>query len=115
MSPTAVTVTTNPAGLQIIVDGTTYTSPQTFNWTLNSKHTLNLPADPQVTSPSDGATYEFAKWNDGGARSHSVTNGGGSGLLTSPAGKPATTVYEANFIRLWPYAASVTPVPEVVR
>ena len=109
MTPSAVTVTTNPAGLKIIVDGTSYTAPQTFSWTLNSKHTLNLPADPQLTNPADGATYEFARWNDGGARSHSVANGGGSGLLTSPAGKPATTVYEANFIRLWPYAGSATP------
>ncbi len=109
MAPSAVTVTSNPAGLKIIVDGTTYTAPQTFNWVLNSAHTLNLPSDPQVISPSDGATYEFAKWNDGGARSHSVANGGGTGLLTSPAANPATTVYEANFIRLWPYASSATP------
>jgi uncharacterized repeat protein (TIGR01451 family) len=109
MAPSSVTVTTNPAGLNIIVDGTTYAAPRTFTWPLNSTHTLNLPADPQVTSPSDGATYEFAKWNDGGARSHSAGNGGGSGLLTSPAAKPATTVYEANFIRLWPYTSSATP------
>lgn len=108
-TPSAVTVTTNPPGLQIIVDGTTYTAPQTFSWTLNSRHTLNLPPDPQLTNPADGATYEFALWNDAGARSHTVNAGGGSGLLTSPAGKPATTVYEANYIRLWPYASSATP------
>ena len=39
-APSAVTVTTNPAGLQIIVDGTTYTAPQTFAWSLNSTHTV---------------------------------------------------------------------------
>jgi uncharacterized repeat protein (TIGR01451 family) len=70
---------------------------------------LNLSADPQLLSPPDGATYEFAKWNDGGARSHSVTTGGGTGALTSPANRPATTVYEANFIRLWPFASSAYP------
>ena len=107
--PSAVTIVTNPPGLSIIVDGTTYTSPQTFSWTINSKHTLNLPADPQFTNPNDGATYEFAKWNDGGARSHSVTVIGGSGLLTSPSSKPATTVYEVNFIRLWPFAIAASP------
>jgi uncharacterized repeat protein (TIGR01451 family) len=121
-TPSAVTIVTNPPGLQIIVDGTTYTAPQTFTWTLNSKHTLNLPPDPQLTNPNDGATYEFGVWNDGGARSHSVTAGGGSGLLTSPAADPATTVYEANFIRLWPFSisptgggsVSVTPLPQSI-
>ena len=109
LTPSAVTIVTNPAGLNIIVDSVTYTAPHTFAWALNSAHTLNLPADPQVTNPNDGATYEFALWNDSGARSHSVTAGGGSGLLTSPASKPATTVYEANFIKLWPFSSSATP------
>ncbi|MGC9947647.1 MAG: M12 family metallopeptidase [Bryobacteraceae bacterium] len=108
-TPSAVTIVTNPPGLQIIVDSTTYTAPQTFSWTLNSKHTLNLPPDPQLTNPADGATYEFAVWNDGGARSHSVTAGGGTGSLTSPASKPATTVYEASFIQLWPFSLSASP------
>ncbi|MFN7996430.1 MAG: M12 family metallopeptidase [Bryobacteraceae bacterium] len=104
-----VTITTNPSGFQVIVDGVTYTAPHTFSWPLNSKHTLNLPPDPQVTSPNDGASYMFGKWNDLGARSHTVLNGGGTGSLTSPANVPATTVYEANFIRLWPYSASASP------
>ncbi|HXM39644.1 MAG TPA: M12 family metallopeptidase [Bryobacteraceae bacterium] len=108
-TPSAVTVVTNPPGLEVIVDSTTYTTPHTFTWTLNSRHTLNLPPDPQLTNPNDGATYEFTKWNDGGARSHTVTAVGGSGSLTSPAGKPATTVYEANFIRLWPFAIAASP------
>jgi uncharacterized repeat protein (TIGR01451 family) len=108
-APSAVTIVTNPPGLDIIVDGTTYTSPQTFSWALKSRHTLNLPPDPQLTNPNDGATYEFAKWNDGGARSHSITVTGGSGELTSPAADPATTVYEANYIRLWPFAVSASP------
>jgi hypothetical protein len=62
-----------------------------------------------LTNPNDGADYEFTKWNDGGARSHTVTVVGGSGSLTSPTGKPATTLYEANFIRLWPFAISASP------
>ncbi len=108
-TPSEVTVTTNPPGLKIIVDGTTYTAPQTFSWALNSSHTLNLPAGSQLTNPPDGATYEYGLWNDRGARSHTVTAGGGSGLLTSPANDPATTVYEVNFIRLWPFKSSATP------
>jgi uncharacterized repeat protein (TIGR01451 family) len=108
-APSSVTIVTNPPGLTIIVDGTTYTSPQTFSWALKSRHTLNLPPDPQLTSPNDGATYQFAKWNDRGARSHSITVIGGSGQLTSPAANPATTVYEANYVRLWPFSISASP------
>jgi uncharacterized repeat protein (TIGR01451 family) len=108
-APSTVTIVTNPPGLGIIVDNTPYTAPQTFTWTINTRHTLNLPPDPQLTNPNDGATYEFAKWNDGGARSHTITVTGGTGELTSPAGKPATTVYEANYVRLWPFAISASP------
>jgi hypothetical protein len=103
-TPSNVTVTTNPAGLHIIVDGTTYTAPQTFSFALNSTHTLNLPADPQTTNPVDGSTYAFGGWNDEGAKSHTITVQPGSGVLTAPANEPAVTMYEANFIRLQPFA-----------
>ena len=108
-APTQVTVTTNPLGLSIVVDGTTYTAPQTFSWAIGSTHTLNLPADPQLTSPGDGATYQFGNWNDLQARSHSVTVTAGNGLLAQPGTSPAVTVYQANFIKLWPYTPSVFP------
>ena len=58
-APTAVTISSNPAGLPIIVDGATLTSPQTFNWALNSQHTLNVPAGPTI----GGKTYLFGRWN----------------------------------------------------
>src|SRR5205814_1661797 len=35
-----VTVQTNPSGVNIIVDGTTYSSTQTFSWAPNSNHTI---------------------------------------------------------------------------
>jgi Astacin (Peptidase family M12A)/Divergent InlB B-repeat domain len=108
-APSLVTITTNPPGLSITVDSTTHTAPQTFNWALNSTHQFSVPADPQFTSPNDGATYKFGTWNDGGAKSHSITVYGGVGTLTSPAAKPAVTVYQADFIRLWPFTLSVTP------
>ncbi len=108
-APSLVTITTNPPGLSIKVDNVTYTAPQTFNWALNSTHTLNLPADPQFTNPNDGATYKFGAWNDAGAKSHTITVYGGVGTLTSPAASPAITVYQASYIRLWPFTLSVTP------
>ncbi len=102
-TPTQVTITTNPPGLLITVDGTTYNAPQSFSWALSSTHTVNVPADPQLTSPSDGSTYAFGAWNDLGARSHSITITPGSGSLTAPANKPGVTLYEASFIRLQPF------------
>jgi hypothetical protein len=56
------TVATSVAGLSITVDGTTYTSPQTFTWTPRSSHTI------ATTSPQAGAAgtqYMFTQWSDG--------------------------------------------------
>jgi hypothetical protein len=103
-APSEVTITTDPAGLSFTVDGQTFTGPHAFAFALNSKHTLSLPADPQVTNPVDGSTYVFASWNDYGSRTHDITIQGGSGALNDPAGSPAVTMYEANFIRLQPFA-----------
>jgi hypothetical protein len=102
-APSRVTVTTNPSGLQIIVDGSTYTAPQTFNWSLNSSHSVDLPADPQFTNPNDGSDYTFATWNDGGSRSHTINVVGGTGTVVSPVATPDVTVYQANFVRLQPF------------
>jgi hypothetical protein len=75
-----VTVQTSPSGLTFTVDGTAYTSPQTFNWTTNSTHTI------ATTTPQTGgsAQYSWSSWSDGGAISHTV----------SPA---VATTYTANF------------------
>ena len=69
-NPVQVTVQTNPAGLAFTVDGTTYSSTQTFSWVPGSSHTI------ATTSPQSGGTgvqYVWTKWNDGGAISHTVT------------------------------------------
>ena len=64
-----VAIQTNPAGLAFSVDGTTYSSTQTFSWASGSSHTI------ATTSPQNGATgvrYVWTNWSDGGAISHSV-------------------------------------------
>jgi hypothetical protein len=48
------TVTTNPAGLNITVDGTTYPSPQAFEWFVGSEHVVSAPS-PQM--PVDGVRH----------------------------------------------------------
>jgi len=76
------TITTNPIGLQITVDGTKYTAPQKFNWGVGSSHTVS------VTSPQrgdSGRQYVYSSWSDGGTQSHSITV------------PPSSTAYTANF------------------
>ncbi|HEV3391922.1 MAG TPA: M12 family metallopeptidase [Chthoniobacterales bacterium] len=117
-APTAVTVATNPPGLQVIVDGVTVTTPQVFNWALNSTHTLNVSSNVQSlsgnivnSSPPIATTfyYTYGRWNDAMAASHTVTILPGNGNPATPATSPAVTTYTANFIQLVPYAATVFP------
>ncbi len=114
--PTAVTVTSNPAGLQVIVDGSTVTTPQVFNWALNSTHTLDIPSgvqsQPGLITGSNVATtfyYTYGRWNDATAASHMITVLPGNGNLATPRTSPAVTTYSANFIQLVPYTATVFP------
>ena len=44
----AYTVTSVPSGRQVVVDGSTYTTPQVFNWLPGTEHTIG------VTSPQHG-------------------------------------------------------------
>jgi hypothetical protein len=65
----AVTVQTSPSGRSFSVDGTPYTTPQTFDWTPGSNHTI------ATTSPQSGGAgtqYVWSNWSDGGAISHTV-------------------------------------------
>jgi uncharacterized repeat protein (TIGR02543 family) len=105
-APKFVTVTANPQGLKVTVDGVAVTTPKTFSWALNSSHTLSVPAGAQTQA---GAGYIFGNWNDRGSLSHSVVIKPGNGQRTSPATSPAVTVYMANFVQLIPYTQAVSP------
>jgi len=64
-----VTVQTSPATRAFSVDGTTYSSTQTFSWASGSSHTI------ATTSPQSGGTgvqYVWTRWSDSGAISHIV-------------------------------------------
>jgi len=68
-NPVQVTVQTSVAGPSFSIDGTTYTSAQTFSWQPGSSHTI------ATTSPQSGGTgvqYVWTTWGDGGAISHTV-------------------------------------------
>lgn len=105
-TPHKVTVTSNPPGLSVIVDGTTITTPQAFSWTLKSTHTLAVSSNAQTLS---GNTYVYGRWNDNTEASHGITVAGGNNRVTQPSTLPAVTVYSANFVQLSPYSVSINP------
>ena len=114
-APTAVTVTSNPIGLSVIVDGVTVTTPQTYSWPLFSSHTLNVSSEVQTLSgavlnsdPEVAANfyYTYGRWNNTTAQSQSITVLPGNGSPTFPTTSPQIATYSANFIQLVPYTAT---------
>jgi hypothetical protein len=117
-APTNVTVTSNPVGLQVIVDNVTYTTPHTFTtWMLGSAHTLSVGLGVQTltgdiengSSVSTNFYYTYGRWNDSTAQTHSITVTPGDGSPAFPTTSPAVATYSANFIELVPYTETVYP------
>lgn len=72
--PPTTTITTNPPGLPIIVDGETYAAPRAFAWDRGSTHTIGVPQ--QYDDPEDAdIRYLFGRWSDDGEREHEITVG----------------------------------------
>ncbi len=65
----SITLASNPAGLQLKLDGTPVTTPYTFMAVAGMKRTVEA-ITPQSLNGSDWA---FASWSDGGAVSHTQT------------------------------------------
>ncbi|MCX6604401.1 MAG: M12 family metallopeptidase [Acidobacteria bacterium] len=66
------TITSNPPGLRVVIDGTTQTTPRRVVWAPGSTHTLAV-ATPSQTAPSTNSRYEFASWSPGAAASQTYT------------------------------------------
>jgi hypothetical protein len=132
-APKSVTVTSNPVGLSVVVDGVTVTTPQTYAWPLYSVHTLNVVSEVQSLSgyivnsnPSVAANfyYTFGRWNNSTLQSQSITVTPGTGSPTFPSTSPQVATYSANFVQLVPYttvqlypssasgSASISPAPQ---
>jgi len=115
--PTQVTVTSNPVGLQVEVDGgNPVTTPQTYTWAVGSTHTLNVPSGVQslsgyIENSTTTSTfyYTYGRWNDSTAQSHTITVDPGDGNIGYPATGPQIATYSANFIELVPYTSTVSP------
>jgi hypothetical protein len=65
----SVIVDTNPANLEITVDGVSYKAPQTFSWLPGSSHTIGVDS-PQ--SGGDNKQFVWTGWSDGGLQTHEV-------------------------------------------
>ena len=63
-----VAITTVPAGLKVVVDGTEYTSPATMEWPKGQTHQIGVPS-PQTSGPD---TYVWSSWSDAGAQTHNI-------------------------------------------
>jgi hypothetical protein len=75
------TVTTDPPGLFVTVDGMNYKAPCTFDWPTGSPHTVSVLSLPQPGVP--GTQYVFSRWNEGGSQNHAVTASPGSKLYVA--------------------------------
>ena len=95
-APTKTTISTDPPGLQLTVDGATVTAPQSFDWAPGSKHTVDVPG-PQFLASSNTTRYLFGRWSDNQAQSHTFT-----------ASKDITVVIAA-FVRQYRLQTGVSP------
>jgi hypothetical protein len=96
-----VIIDSSPTGIaSVSVDGSVYTTPQTFPWAQGSTHML------EGLSPVSGAAgiqYVFTGWSDGGAQTRTYTTPAGDTSLTanyktqfyitviSPRGQPTSS------------------------
>ncbi len=78
-----MTFATNPAGLQITLDGQNHVTPYTVTGVVGIIRAIAAPS-PQTLN---GSNYIFQYWSDGGAISHEIS---------TPS---VNTTYTANFIR----------------
>ena len=67
--PTTTVISTNPPGLEIVVDGVRVTTPARFDWANGSNHSVEAP----VSQTKGDSRYLFGRWSDGSARSRDVT------------------------------------------
>ena len=91
--PTATTISTNPPGLEIVIDGERVVTPVTYDWDPGSRHVLQAPSPQSFGSER----YLFGRWNDEGGSERTITSG------------PDVTWYEANFVVQKQFFACATP------
>ena len=69
--PERLTISSNPPGLDVLVDKVRYTTPVSFDWPDRSIHTI----EPPVSVLKGETRYLFGRWNTGGNRLRYVIAG----------------------------------------
>ncbi|HEV8594290.1 MAG TPA: hypothetical protein VGR51_02055 [Thermoplasmata archaeon] len=83
-----VTVTTNPVGRDVTVDGNRQPGPQVLWWAANSVHLVDAPSPQTVGADT---RYLYVSWSDAQPQSHSVT-------ATAPSTLAATFSTEYRYV-----------------
>src|ERR1035441_23856 len=94
VSNSGIQVSVSASGAAFSVDGTNYTTPQTFTWVSGSNHAI-ATTTPQT---ANGVQQTFAAWSDGGALSHTVT------------ANSTVTSYTASFSTAYLLTTAASPV-----
>jgi hypothetical protein len=89
-----VTINTNPAGLEVLIDGATFTSPVAQTWEIGVPHTLSTD---QTQSGGAGVQYSFTQWSSGSAR-----------IIVVEA-TPSNNVFTASFQTSYYLTTAVSP------
>ena len=74
-----ITLTTNPAGLRVTLDGQPVTTPVSVVSVVGIVRSLGV-VSPQISGTS---TYRFVSWSDGGAATHTVATPGSNSTYTA--------------------------------
>jgi len=90
--PRRTTITSNPPGLNVIVDGVTVTTPAVFDWPPGSTHTLRAP-----DQTSDSIQLTLGRWSNFGLPTQTIT------------ASASTTLYTAHYRRLVDFPAGANP------
>ena len=96
VGPSGIQVTVSASGAAFSVDGTSYTTAQTFTWVPGSNHTL-ATTTPQT---ANGIQQTFAAWSDGGTATHTVS------------ANAAVTSYTASFSTAYLLTIAASPVAD---
>jgi glucose/arabinose dehydrogenase len=80
------TLQSNPAGLQLMLDGGPVAAGATITGTVGQPRTIAV-ASPQTLN---GTTYTFVSWSDGGSASHSINTPSATTTFTATFGTAPT-------------------------
>lgn len=74
-----ITLTTNPVGINLFLDGQPKSTPHTFQSVVNFPREISAP----TTATLNNIDYEFSAWSDGGSSTHTINTPSGNITYTA--------------------------------